>query len=537
MGSIHDETIFYVYSEQIRNQLKDYFNKMRLSYYDVNDIKEIIHILNGNKRNLLIIEMDEANYEYRNSLDLFKSINPVCEIIGLFPLEQYYLAEEFINLKLVNGISFIPLNYDKFDTIINSFINSRKNIINTIRKDVSDKDYVIKDILSMEYIYDLIYGSIGRIKTLKETTKLMELIEVPQLVLTLVCDDFWNICDNLDNRERYNVKRKILNIVRNALENKCRSVATTLIGTDKIVILIDCYPIKEKEAEQFGFEIAQKVKEYVNERTLYSVSISVSSYCRDYTKLWEAYEKSFRALTYSFIKGGNCVIRYDEVKEKDNIGYDKYLNQFEQKLIRCISNTNCDELESSFKNLCRFLTISSYSPETTKSIIIKILFQVVQYCYSIGIDFNFLSKIMINLMVEILKVNSLKCIETTGSDFLRLLSDKIRELHRNDKSTVMNTAIAYINKYYHTNLTLGEVADICNLSQFHFSRIFKQQYGVNFIEYITNLRIYKAKQLLLESGVTIDEISEKVGYKEVSYFSKTFKKITGISPSEYRKTK
>lgn len=529
--------ITHVYSRDMRDIIKDYFNKMGIKNYDIFDEKEIISILRRQKKTLLIIEIDNANDELKSLLVKFKSINPACEIIGLFHLEQCYLSVEFVNLKLVNGIGFIPMDYNEFGKIINSFINLKKETISKIMENISDKDHVIKDILSMEYIYDLIYGNIGRIKTLKETAKLMGLIKVPQLVLTLVCDDFWNICESLDNRERYNLKRKVLDTVRNAIKNKCRGLATTLIGTDKIVILIDCYPIKEKEAEDFGFEIAERVKEYVKEKTIYTVSIGLSSFRKDYRELWMAYEESFKALTHSFIRGDNSIIRYDEIKAKDDISYEKYLSQFEQKLIRCISSTSCDELETSFKSICKFLTISTYNPEIIKSIIIKILFQVIQYCYNIGMDFNILSKIMIDLMVEILKANSFKSIEVIGSKFLKLISEKIRNLHHSDKSTVMNTAVAYINKYYYTNLTLEEVADVCNLSHFHFSRVFKNYCGVNFIQYLTNLRIEKAKQFLIESSATIEEISEKVGYKEVSYFSKTFKKIMEMSPSQYRKIK
>ncbi|KGK85990.1 helix-turn-helix domain-containing protein [Clostridium sp. HMP27] len=531
------EIITYIYSQDIKDTIKDCFNKKGIKNHDIYDIKDIICALKREKRTLLMIEIDNDNEELKNLLVKFKSINPLCEIVGLFYLEQHYLATEFVNLKLVSGIGFIPMNYKEFSKIINFFINSRKDITNTIIENISDKDYVIKDILSMEYIYDLIYGNIGRIKTLKETTKLMGLIKVPQLVLTLMCDDFWNICESLDNRERYNVKRKILNTVRNALKSKCRGVSATLIGTDKIVILLDCYPMKEKEAENFGFEVAEKIRKYINEKTIYTVTIGISSFSKDYRELWRAYEESFKALTHSFIRGDNSIIRYDEIKSKDNVSYERYLNEFEQKLIRCISSTSRDELETSFKSICKFLTISGYNPETIKSIIIKILFQVVQYCYNVGIDFKFLSKIMIDLMVEILKTNSFKSIEVIGSKFLKLISEKIRNLHHSDKSTVMNTAVAYINKYYYTNLTLEEVADVCNLSHFHFSRVFKNYCGVNFIQYLTNLRIEKAKQFLIESSATIEEISEKVGYKEVSYFSKTFKKIMEMSPSQYRKIK
>ena len=180
------------------------------------------------------------------------------------------------------------------------------------------------------------------------------------------------------------------------------------------------------------------------------------------------------------------------------------------------------------------MAISNYNPEIIKSIIIKTFLGVVQYCYTIGVDFNRLSKVMIDFMVEILKTNSLKKIEIIGERFLSNMAFEVQELRNLDRSIMMQAANAYIEKYYNMDLTLNEVADVCSISRYHFSRLFKNYNGMNFIQYLTKVRIDKAKHLLLESDAIVEIIAEKVGYHEAAYFCRMFKKMEGITPKQYR---
>ena len=80
---------------------------------------------------------------------------------------------------------------------------------------------------------------------------------------------------------------------------------------------------------------------------------------------------------------------------------------------------------------------------------------------------------------------------------------------------------------------LDEVSKELQISPYYFSKLFKKRTGSNFIEYVTNVRIEKAKELLTGSNKNIKEISMEVGYSDANYFSRAFKKNVGISPTEY----
>ncbi|WP_105616188.1 AraC family transcriptional regulator [Vallitalea okinawensis] len=106
-----------------------------------------------------------------------------------------------------------------------------------------------------------------------------------------------------------------------------------------------------------------------------------------------------------------------------------------------------------------------------------------------------------------------------------------------DKHTVVETIITYINENYMKKVSIEQFSQSTYLSSNYISKIFKEITGDTLINYLINLRIEKAKQILEEGHFTIQEVSQKVGYEDPYYFSKLFKKKYGCSPSEYKAQK
>jgi len=95
----------------------------------------------------------------------------------------------------------------------------------------------------------------------------------------------------------------------------------------------------------------------------------------------------------------------------------------------------------------------------------------------------------------------------------------------------------YIEANFTKNITLEDVSREVNISTYYLSRIFKETTGSNFIDYLTGLRIEKAKELLSTTQYSMKEICQMSGYVDPNYFSKLFKKIVGVTPTEYREGK
>jgi two-component system, response regulator YesN len=117
--------------------------------------------------------------------------------------------------------------------------------------------------------------------------------------------------------------------------------------------------------------------------------------------------------------------------------------------------------------------------------------------------------------------------------------EKVREQfdHKNIESNdwLIERAESYIKSYYTSNIKAHEVADYINISPNYFSTLFKQKTEKSFNEYINELRIDNAKILLHETPFKVNEIAEKVGYQEYKYFVEIFRKLSGMTPTQYRK--
>ena len=123
-------------------------------------------------------------------------------------------------------------------------------------------------------------------------------------------------------------------------------------------------------------------------------------------------------------------------------------------------------------------------------------------------------------------------------DYLILMIGEIEDLVSDCQKTysarIIDQAAEYIKNHYCRKIRMEEVAKAVNLSTHYFSRLFKKETDTTFLDYLTNLRIEKARQLLRDQSMTIAEVARAVGYIEACYFSRVFKKHEKLSPSEYR---
>lgn len=92
----------------------------------------------------------------------------------------------------------------------------------------------------------------------------------------------------------------------------------------------------------------------------------------------------------------------------------------------------------------------------------------------------------------------------------------------------------YVDKNYYSDISLIALSEKLHLTPSYISRLFKKEFGINLFEYITEIRIQSAKDLLKSTDFKIYEIAERIGFKSTINFDYAFKRITGISPSKYR---
>jgi YesN/AraC family two-component response regulator len=103
-------------------------------------------------------------------------------------------------------------------------------------------------------------------------------------------------------------------------------------------------------------------------------------------------------------------------------------------------------------------------------------------------------------------------------------------------ASTIEKVLDYISKTSISQVNLKDAANHVHMNPSYLSQLFKQQLNKKFVDYVTEIKIQEGKKLLANTSLRMSEIAERLGYADVAYFSNNFKKITGLSPSDYRKS-
>jgi len=117
---------------------------------------------------------------------------------------------------------------------------------------------------------------------------------------------------------------------------------------------------------------------------------------------------------------------------------------------------------------------------------------------------------------------------------LSTLSNQIALQEANAEPPIIHRAKEYIENHKSDPISLSEVARALNVSTFYFCKLFKKATGINFTEYLSRVRIEKAKNLLLNPNLRVSEIAYEVGFQSLTHFNRVFLRIVGRSPTAYR---
>ncbi len=246
----------------------------------------------------------------------------------------------------------------------------------------------------------------------------------------------------------------------------------------------------------------------------------------------EYFSKSYKEASTA-IKGNNneLVIHYEDIHLNIEV-LDQYPINKEKLFIDKMVGGDIKGVLELFEELFLWLT-TTHSGDVnkikTKLIELLILSQR-------AVSFNVVSDNIHDnqFLNQLLQLTDPMELKLNYTNYLKNLLGNIEEIKNKNLNGLIKKAIDYIEENYHKNITLDDVAKEIRMSYHHFSKFFKDSTGKNFVDYITELRVEKAKAFLRDQDSNIKEICYEVGYTDPNYFSKIFKKETGMTPTEYR---
>lgn len=267
------------------------------------------------------------------------------------------------------------------------------------------------------------------------------------------------------------------------------------------------------------------------------------------SQIQKSYHTASKAFSQRYLYDEN-ILYYDEMETMEHPGGqaetedNAYLQKVDVNALnpailqKFLSNGLQEETENFVKDY--FYAIGQEPMESLvfrNYVILNVRFSVISFIKGLGCDTNEME----SADTEEVLAESGKNMESAIAYAKKMISQaiEIRDQNSGNKNrSILKTAVDFIDSHYmEEDISLNTVANVANVSSNHFSALFSQNMGQTFIEYLTTLRMNKAKELLRCTGMRSSEIAGEIGYKDAHYFSYLFKKTQGMTPSDYRKAR
>ncbi len=283
--------------------------------------------------------------------------------------------------------------------------------------------------------------------------------------------------------------------------------------------------------------LAMRLEEYLVQLKMLlnqSLILGVGNRYRSLQDFSVSYQEACVAIQYSYLYGNDRVYSINDL-HLDNPFYDKHFYSLYQNRIFNDLRIGANHLiREDLAALIAEMRQSQMSPQSLQILASNLLLLTYIILNELGYNPNEIFETDFSPLTMVNQAGNLNELEKILQNFFDRINQYIITKRSSLNQKLVDQIRQYIDQNYCEDITLSAIADQYNISTGYLSILFNERIGKKFIDYLTELRITKAKELLKHSDMRIYEISTAVGYKDSFYFSNCFKKIVGLTPSEYR---
>jgi len=275
----------------------------------------------------------------------------------------------------------------------------------------------------------------------------------------------------------------------------------------------------------------ESILEKLTQKIKTGIRVGIGSTKSDNENLLISFSESLRALKYA---NEREIIHIDDIPEEQQLPDADCVEKRIKMLLESVSSGDIKESIALFIQIYDELCENrENSTEFIKGRLLELIVMLHRLANDYQIEGN---EIFQNndYLREYLSINDKQIIKSWCIRRIEAITGGIKNAKTNRCHYLAAAAKEYIDKHFNEEISLEDVSRAVNLSPQYFSRFFKQETGENFIDYLTQVRINKAIELLKDKNHTIKEVCFMIGYNDPNYFSRIFKKVTGYSPSEQR---
>lgn len=492
--------------------------------------RDVIELAESFRPDIAFMDIQMPGINGIEAIREIKLNNPSVEFIVLSAYDKFDYAKEAINLgvlEYVNKPFSTRTIVEVLEKALKTVDSKRKKRSDDLR--IKEKMETVTPIIENGFIYAIMFQE----HFMEDVNNYKQLLSIDtdygcMLALVVGDDQHGNYMTNAVGasvRTQMNYAK-----VREVVKETWNCIVGSVIS-NKIPVFLPMKNMKMDYEDRIGMiDICRELTRKLRRMTDISFRIGIGS-IRKLNESMDSYEEALKALVNStgsvaHVDDLPIQCRYDE----------EYPIDLEKELFDSLKSGKREECERAAGRYFDWM-IENYD-EKNMSVRLKtlefVLFAEHEAYLNGGMTYHFSERESYLALVMNAEHNSeLRSwfVERFGESCRNMITKK--EEHENQ---LVVRAQNYIQENYQKDLSLDEVSRKMDLSPYYFSKLFKEETGSNFVEYVTNLRIGKAKELLIKDGMSMKEICASVGYSDPNYFSRIFKKNTGVTPTEYRES-
>ncbi len=525
-------------------------NSLLLVTSDVNVVNLVHQIIKNYKLDFAVEIYDKSNLrdDDLNAVAVLLDLDNMTELEKIGVTNKYTLETPLIVLNssyndhemrslFKNGIYDCLIKPLDEEIVYRLLLKFEAEQSNHTWKTKNDYPQNIMSSLRVNLIYNLLYGNIVNLKEVQDQSQLIGLSSVPNTALAVQIDEFFLINKHKSKEWQDSIRNEIITVYRQFLKELQHEVLAMGTGFDSFAILLSL-PLKnnKEEYKKLGKTLAEEARVHIKVNTGYSVTIGIGNFYEDVMDLHTSYQEALYAHKYKFFTGSGegMVIHIDDV-EPFSTEVALVLNQDVSSLVNKLTVADIEGAKENIASLFNYLfSIQKVDPEVLKLQILEISTTFARAAINAGANPKETYSILHEYTTNLHTIENFTQMKNWLEDLIKHLIEMVNNNNNEFTLKSVQEAMKYINKHYSEEITLEKVSKHVYLSTTYLSRIFKRITGTNFIEYVTNLRIEKAKSLLMNLDYTVYQVASEVGYTNSHYFSRVFKSMVGKTPSEYR---
>ncbi len=530
---IDDESI-------IRKGIKNIVNWKQLDCEvcaDASDGIEGIELIKKYLPEIIITDIRMPGMDGLSMIKQVKGIVPYSKIIILTGYRDFDYVQEAIKFGAFDFL-LKPSKIEELTAVLTRAVNEIND--QKVRHMEIDRFKVLFEqsipVLREKLLYDIIYGLNTNEYEITEKMKLFN-ISIKNFVLVVMENDY----DEKSNSSQYDKHLYQFGIVNSFEEIFAEKyeVLSIMLNSSRVGFIIqkpDRIPLDIEEVS----EKCSYLQEVINNGFGFTVTIAVSSGGVSAMELPEKLKECLGSLEYKSYMGTNSIIQYSDLNSF--FRYEDYstLDKYQKQLLESIKSGNEGLVKVTTQNIARYVTTNKININYMKNFYYTTLSSINNIRISVSaieVDKRHEEgRDIASLLKLIEKSESAEELNSLLEDVAVRIAEKVNNFNNKSIKLILRKAIDYIQEHYSEQVTLNEVAENIYVSTFYISRMFKKELGKSFVDYLNDVRIEKSKELLKDIKYKTYEVAEIVGISDPHYFSKLFKKYSGMTPSEYRET-